>query len=345
MQTSKAQAVESSLKDKALAFLTDVVQLDLTTYAVSVNQQYTSGNHISLNLDAKNASFSDSIYHIIAGFNFYNNSVRYCSLSPGSAGLPYAAPGTNQFNATLGFMERYQSYTNDPQVQEMITLLEKVGSEKNATEASDNLTLTIQSTDIITTYSFLNTFNGAQYTGITISYGNKIENFNFNDNRQSQKIGDVNINVSKEQAIGIAEKYLKNYSFNTTFGNGTTVRVSNLNVTGVYQTALQTTVKENNTLYPLWNIQFNISNMPTPGLQGVGVWVWANDGAVVGAYNYAYPLNFDPLDFLLLPLLLSALAPLATLIFIIVVAVVILVLYLRKNKEAAPTLPSSKGNF
>jgi len=345
LQTSNAQAVGSSLQDKALSFLTDVVQLDLKNYQVTVNQQYASENNISLNLDAKNASLFDSLYHINAGFNFYNNSIRYCSLSPGSAGLPHAYLITDRFNGTLSFMERYQKSTNDPQIQEMITLMETVGSEKNATETSSHLTLTILCTDTLTSYRFRNTFNGAEYTGISISYGNKIENFNFDDNRQFQKIGDVNINTSKEQAIDIAEEYLKTYSFNTTLGNGTTVKVSNLNVKGVYQIVLQTTVREENTLYPLWNIQFNISNMPTPGLQGVGVWVWANDGAVAGAYNYAYPLNFDPLDFLLLPLLLSALAPLATLICIVVVIVVVLVLYLRKSKDAAPGIPPSKGNF
>lgn len=332
MQTSKAQADGPSLQDKALAFLTDVVQLDLTNYAVSTNQQYTSKDHISLNLDARNA---DPLYHIIAGFNFYNNSVRYCSLSPGSAGLPHSHPTADRFNATLGFMERYQKWTNDPQVQEMMMLLDKVGSEKNATEASGNLTLRILCSNFVTTYSFRNTFSGAEYTGISIYYGNKIEDFTFDDNRQFQKIGDVTINISKERAISIAKEYLKTYTVKSTLANGTTVKVSNLNVTGVYSAVLQTSVRVNNTLYPLWNIQLNVSNMPARGLQGVGVWVWSNDGVVLSAYNYAYPMDFDPfLDALFFPLLMDALTPLIILICVAIVVIVVLVSFLRRNKEA-----------
>ena len=111
-------------------------------------------------------------------------------------------------------------------------------------------------------------------------------NLDFSDSRVYEKIGDTNINISKEQAIQIAENYLKTYIVNATFANGTTISVTDLNVTGVNGAILQTTVRGNSTLYPEWNVQLNVSNMPARGLQGVGVWIWANDGQVIGAYQY-----------------------------------------------------------
>jgi hypothetical protein len=337
-----AQSTASPLQDKAYAFLADIVQLDLTNYTVSENQQYKSENHISLSIDAKNASFLDSMYHINAVLNFYNDSVRSCDLSPGLAGLPYANRSMDRFQATVGFMERYQEYTGDAQVKEMVAMLEKVSSEKNVTQPLDKLTLRISGSDLLTTYSFLNTFNGVEYNGISISYGNGLENFYFNDNRQTQKIGDTDINISRDQAISIGEKYLKTYTMNFTFGNGTTVLLSNFNVTGVYQAVLQTSNRGNNTLYPNWNIQYNISNMPTHGLQGIGVWISANDGSVWGAYDYT-SMNFDPfLNVLFLSIFLETLTPIITVVCILIAAIIVVVLLIRKNGKTA--LPPSNKN-
>jgi hypothetical protein len=73
----------------------------------------------------------------------------------------------------------------------------------------------------------------------------------FTDSIVYEKIGDTSFNISQEQAIAIAENYAKNYySYNVSLENRTRTTVSNFNVTGVYATSLQSTVKENSTLYP-----------------------------------------------------------------------------------------------
>jgi hypothetical protein len=342
-QNTLAQSTGSPLQDKAYAFLRDVVQLNLTDYTVSEDQRFSSENYIGLSIDAKNSSFLDSTYHINAGVGFYNNRAKFCGLSPGLAGLPYANRSTDRFQATVDFLERYHKYTGDSQIQEMLALLEKAGSEKNSTQTRGNLTLGISCQDLLTEYLFRNTFNGVEYNGISISYGNRIEDFTFNDNRQTQKIGDTAINISKEQAISIGEKYLKTYTMNFTFANGTKVLLSNFNVTGVYQAVLQTSDRGNNTYYPNWNIQFNVSNMPTSGLQGFGVWIWANDGTVLGAYPYTYPMNFDPfLNMMFLPIFLGALTPIITVVCILIAVVVVAVLLIRRNGKTAPP-PSNKN--
>ncbi|MGD6853226.1 MAG: hypothetical protein ACQCN6_14300 [Candidatus Bathyarchaeia archaeon] len=340
--TAMAQSTDSPLWDEAYAFLVDIVQLDLTNYTIIEDQEYTSDNRIGLSIDAKNASLFDSFYHIHAELNFYNNKVVYCSLFPGLAGLPYAQPITDRFNATVAFLMRYHDYTGDPQVQEMVDLLQRVGLEKNATEASENLTLRVTCEDSVTSYAFRNTFNGAEYSGVSIYYGNSAGGFTLDDNRQVQKIGDTSINISKEQAIEIGREYLKTYTMNFSFGNGTTILVSNLNVTGVYQAGLQTSNRGNDTYYPNWNILFDISNMPSPGLRGIGVCIWANDGTIMGSYKYTYPMDLDPfLDVLFFPVFLSAFLPIVTIICILIAVAVVVVLLIRNNSK--PSL-GQKGN-
>ena len=82
--------------------------------------------------------------------------------------------------------------------------------------------------------------------------GNSSGDVFFDDYRVWQKIGNTSINITQDQAIQIAEDAVKRYSYNHTFGNGTIVPISNLNVTGVYRTSLSSTLRDEfNTLSPL----------------------------------------------------------------------------------------------
>ena len=258
-------------------------------------------------------------------FNFNNGTLSSCSISPPSQDRLIFLHPQDQYNSTLGVVQRYQAWTNDSQVQEMANLLQNVGSEKNVTQVSGNLKLQISVTRY-TQYDFYNTFNGADYTGLSIFRGSS--NLDFSDNRVYERIGDTSINISKEQAISIAKNYLKTYIVNATFANGSSTSVSDLNVTGVKGAILQTTVRGNSTLYPEWNVQLNVSNMPARGLQGVGVWIWANDGQVIGAYQYTnddFSSLIDALFFfpmyssLLLPLIFAGIFAVSLIIVLVFV--------------------------
>lgn len=330
---TQAAAPNPDLQEKALSFLREVIQLDMAKYTVALNDKYSGPEHLSYNLNLANASFLDSrSYRVDAVFSFYDGVLGSCSLYPGNGGLLYLHPEQDHFNATLGIVERYQTWTNDSQVHEMANLLRNVGSEKNATEVSGNLTLRL-SVLHYTQYAFYNTFNGTDYTGLTIFRGTT--DLDFADSRVYEKIGNTSVNISKEQAINIASNYVKNYSYNATLGNRTTITVSNLNVTGVYAARLQTAVKENSTLFPYWEVMLNVSNMPAPGLQGLEVKIWANDGTVASVIGFS-TANIAPLiDMLLFYPLYSSL--LMGLIFVILCAVAIVVVLLlvlgRSNKK------------
>jgi hypothetical protein len=340
-QVPKTQASTSSSQDKALSFLSDVMQLDMAKYTVTLTD-HTQPNAGEEFLDYRLDAFLES--QALANFFFFNGNLGWCNLNPSL--LLYSQPNTDSFNVTLGIIQRYQKWTNDSQVKEMIKLLENVGSQRNATETSGNLTLRISVLSYYTEYRFSNTFNGVDYTGLTLTFS-KIGYVYFDDSRAYKTIGDTTIRISKVQAITIAENYVKNYSFTHTFGNGTKIIVSNLNVTGVAAISLGTRIYNpndnatsvNSTLSPYWHVQVNVSNMPAPGLAGVAVEVSANDGSVASSILVGKPFDFSKL-WNPLPYLTAMLSALAIIVGIILVATSLLV-FNRKSKKQQPKQTSA----
>ena len=133
---------------------------------------------------------------------------------------------------------------------------------------------------------------------------------------------------------------MKNYSFQHTFGNGTSITISNLNVTGISSAELKTNPGyanmesiQNSTLFPYWDVRVNVSNMPAKGLQGVGVVISANDGTVTFSYQFTN-MDIGPLlNLLFFPITSSLIYTLAFVIAIQIAVVVVLVIVLRNGKK------------
>jgi hypothetical protein len=233
-------------------------------------------------------------------------------------------------------VEKYQSWLNDSQVQEMVNLLGKVGSVRNATEFSGNQTfkIVVYSPSYFV-YKFSNTFSGVDYTGISFTFsGGYID---FDDSRMYKTIGDTTIYVPREEAIRIAEDFVRNYSYTRAFSNGTKETISNLNVTGVGGVSLGTrvfnpndniTALKNAPLSPYWYIQVNVNNIAN--LAGVAVSVSATDGTVASSINVGKPFDFSPVNRFVF---ISLLETLATLIIVVGIILVLVAVAIVVNKR------------
>ncbi len=333
-QTCSAQATPR-LQNKALLFLTDVIGVDMSNYRISLydNRSSQGNDYLFYTLEPTKGSIFAAGGDV--GFNFYNDSLGSCTFNPGTINQPYLHPRSDRFNDTLAIMQRYYAWTNDTQVQQMIDLMKKVGSEKNLFEVSGNLSLRISINPLLAHYRFSNYLNGVEYTGVSVSMGNSSGDVFFDDNRVWQKIGNTSINITQDQAIRIAEDAAKGYSYNHTFGNGTIVTISNLNVTGVYRTSLSSTLRDNSTLYPIYNIELNVTGLPSKYV-GVGVFIWANDGKIQSIYQYIYPSAPFVDSILNLIFFQTLLGSLIDLVLILCLAaaviVIVLVVVLRSKK-------------
>jgi hypothetical protein len=222
----------------------------------------------------------------------------------------------------------------------MINLLNMAGSERNITELSDNIDLKILTTPEFTSFSWSYTYNGANYSSVNLELQNIFGSpfIIFSDNRGIYSIGNTNINISKQQAINIAENYVRNYSYPLDFGNGTIIIVKDLNVNETNTTAnLSTTSRDPLTLYPYWSVQVPLDRIYPGETYAVTVNVWADNGAVFNAQRDVVPLSFPVPS--LAPVSLLAFVPTLVItasiiaITVVILAVVVIVLYLKDKQK------------
>jgi hypothetical protein len=281
--TSSPQPIQTQ-QDKAMAFLRDVIQLDVDHYKFTQTYSQTSQNTTYLYYKIEPKSISGLWERYIMNVEFYNDILTGLSIQPGSDCLAYTRARPDRFNETLGILERYQTWLSDPQVGEMAELLHQVGSEKDILQASGNLSVRIQHYSDIADFSFSNYFNGVEYTSVKIDEGSSTGRVLFSDNRAEARIGNTTIGVSQDQAVAIAQNYVNFSPVRGTVpanNNG----ITNLTVTGVKGVNLKSMQRVNDILYPYYDIEFNVEQLSF-GYQVYGVNVGANDGEVWGAYSY-----------------------------------------------------------
>lgn len=280
-QTIGAAQSTQSEQDKALSFLRDVIQLDINHYELTLTTDNMNVDtlYLAYKLEPKGIlSFEKSQ---TLTFQFYNCSLTSFGVQPGF-GLVFTQPRPDRFNETLGILERYQNWLNDPQVGEMVGLLQQVGSERNVFQVSGNLSLRILGYSNTAEYHFSNYINGVEYNGIRITQSSTGAIF-FTDTRASQPIGDTTINISEDQAIAIAQNYVAAHPFRGTTGDSK--EITDLKITGVKAVVLKSSLKVNHTLYPYYEVQFNVEKTRSSVIDSCGVNVGAKDGDIWSSYS------------------------------------------------------------
>ena len=244
-------------------------------------------------------------------------------------------------------MQNYQAWTNDPDINKMINLLNTVGSEKNFNEQLDNIELTIITTFDQTSFDWSHIYNGAKYSSVDLVFQNffgrnsALSSITFSDNREIYEIGNTNINISKQQAIQIAQDFVENLSYPINYGNGTIVTVSDLSINETNTVAnLSTTSLGTMTLFPYWSVQIALNQVYPGETYAVTLGIWANNGTVFNAQRDVVPLPyFTPVSIFAL---LQTLAILAIAVPVVLLAVTFLVIYLvllrppRKTQSNKP---------
>ena len=130
LQTCTAQTTPS-IDDKPASFIRDVIQLDLTHYKVTLEyNNSTPKNHTFLSYKLEPTSLLSVWQSCTMNIELYNDALTSFNIKP-SKSIVYTQPPSDRFNQTLGIIERYQAWINDPQVAEMANLMRQVGSEKS----------------------------------------------------------------------------------------------------------------------------------------------------------------------------------------------------------------------
>jgi hypothetical protein len=290
---------------KVTSFFRNVLQLDLDKYRINVNSDKMGVPIAQLTTEYLAYSFfyTGSIFDATEGSSFdatvtiCNNTITYCVFENMYGKILTTFQYTDNFEFVSKVMSNYQNWLNDLEVNKMTSLLNQVGSNKNATVTSGDMQLKVEygkvpvytsETANQTLFSWNYNFNGADYTGVTFEF---LKNLNeatlssttFTDNRAIYQVGDTSAKISEQQAVNIAENYLKEYGYKEYIGNETIGTIKNPTIKNNVQASLSTALRNPTTLYPYWNVIIPIapSNQTYLGDTGITVKVWADSGRVM----------------------------------------------------------------
>ena len=278
----KAHSAEFSAPDNVLKFLTDVVKLDTAKYNVTLvsdHLDYPSDlgglpREIGKYVLESNGSKLDVTW------TFYNKTLFHCYLYVLKGSPLYTQiPSTNVLDEADAFLQRYQNYTGDSDCQTFRNVLDTVTEIKDMTTIVGNTKLTIDAGSYVGVgFDWIRTFNGADYTKLSVSFFDNGAFSAFGDTRHIYKIGGTEVNISKDEAISMARKRAENLTFWVNMGNYT-LHVTDFTIVDDRVDALLLTApREPLVLYPYWKVNLYLDKLYPGNVYGFTFQIWADKG-------------------------------------------------------------------
>jgi hypothetical protein len=276
----KAHSTEFSAPERVLTFLTDVVKLDTAKYNVTLvsdHLDYPSDlSGLPREIGKYNLEFNGSKLHVT--WTFYNKTLFYCYLYV-DKGSPFytQTPSANVLYEADAFLQRYQNYTGDSNCQTFRNVLENVTEIKDMTTVVGNTKLTIDIGSHVG-FDWICTFNGADYTKLSVSFFDNGAFSALGDTRHIYKIGGTEVNVSKDEAVSMARKRAENLTFWVNMGNNT-IHVTDFTIVDDRVDALLLTApREPLVLYPYWKVNLYLDKLYPGNVYGFTFDIWADKG-------------------------------------------------------------------
>jgi DNA-binding transcriptional ArsR family regulator len=272
----------TTVADKAMAIIRSVVQIDGSKYQATllsdtVEDRADLGGVVE---EIMKYSFVNTESRIEVTLRFRNSHFSLLQINQ-LEGLPsyplvYTEPQpTDVLQATRGLLERYKSVMNDSYLDETNMLLASANETSNA-QTLGNTKLTISdyggNAEVLLQY----TENGTDFAAksLHLFFQNHVLS-HFSDDWFLFRIGNVQVNISREQAILIAKNVTKSYSW-----NASGVQVSNFDILDNPLTAefYPHPRAQDLTLIPYWYVTLYLDKTYPGGVTVIAVGVWADTG-------------------------------------------------------------------
>jgi hypothetical protein len=191
----------------------------------------------------------------------------------------YAKPQpTDTLLAIRELVERYEAYTGDAYLQEMLSLITDVNSENYNGATLNQTKLQVTTSGSTAQVLLIYTENGIDFSGkslwLTLENGALIQ---MTDGWFLFNVGSTQVNILEQQAIQIAVNQLKDFTWNT---NGT--QVTNFNV--VEEKIIAQFIPHPRTkslaLIPYWYITLPLDKVYPGEVSRIAVGVWADNGEI-----------------------------------------------------------------
>lgn len=274
--------------DKALAFLRDVVHLDMTKYyatLVSNTVKYRSDlGGIAEEILKYSLTYNED--KLDATFRFLNKTMYWCKLYVLEGSPFYTQPQpANVLDMAKGLLDRYENYTGALYLQVMRYLLETVDVIEEMTTTSGNVKLKISTEGDNVEIQWIYTFNGIDFQAKSVgfSFDNGFLEM-LSDGWYLFKVGSTDVNVSKEEAINIAMECAKNYLWTV---NGIEVTDFKILEEPVSAELWPHPREEPLALIPYWYVILYLDKVYLGNVNRIAVGLWADTAEV----NYCKALS------------------------------------------------------
>ena len=276
--------------EEVLVFLRDVVQLDMTKYesrlSISSVMPWTGGlSHTTGQYVVDSSGLGGkSILHV--NFGFIDKDLVSCYFREVSQGPPIYSqqPATDLNDAAAGFLQKYQTYTGDAELEKMRSILDAVNPTVDTTTTVDNIKLKVSFEPTNTDFIWSNTFNGADYSRLILEFRNG-HLFYFYDSRSYKTVGSTEVNISVEEAVRLALERVDNYSYLYDGKEIADFSIVKEQILTKFQTMGKFKPLE---LYPLWTVDLPLDEVYPGSVYYIEVRLWADTGEVIDCTALGY---------------------------------------------------------
>ena len=166
---------ESSGADEVLVFLEEVVSLDVAKYDVTLlgtSVTYPEWLGGLAQLTGKYTLESETS-KIDVLFKFRNSTLSWCLVRIVEGSPHYLnEPSANIRDLACDFLQKYQDYSGDSELDAMRGMLDVVDVTENSTKTVGNMKLIVSVTPFSSSFDWRYTLDGANCSGMDVSFRN-----------------------------------------------------------------------------------------------------------------------------------------------------------------------------
>ncbi|MDW8023837.1 MAG: hypothetical protein RMJ15_08910 [Nitrososphaerota archaeon] len=280
--------------DRALSFLSDVLQVDLLRYKLTVLGccDPTYGKEMDCMEVAYRLESKDSKFSVL--FIFRKDFVRSFDIFNREGVIHYSQPQPiGYIKRAKAFLERYVRWTGDQKYVMLSEMLEKIPKAETGNITIGNMKLEFSIGDRDAGLSWRLLYGDFELDGPAIQFENG-EFRMFFEPYVLCKVGSLEVKVSRAEAIGIARGLAGNFSWRVGVEPNVTVVREFRILDEPVQASLSLFEREPLTLYPHWHVTLYLDKTYPGFVTGIMVGIWADTGEVhyikpLGASGYPVP--------------------------------------------------------
>ena len=159
--------------DEVLTFLEDVAGIDVAKYAVTVFDSSVTYPDELGGLEQLSGKYSleSETSKLDVPFKLRNGTLSWCVIR-NIEGQPHCmeTASANLHDAVCVFLQKYQQYSDDSDLETLKSMLDSVDVAENSTTTAGNMKLIVTVTSFSTSFDWRHTLNGAEYSELCVSF-------------------------------------------------------------------------------------------------------------------------------------------------------------------------------